>query len=124
LGAATAIVSIAGDADVEVAPELKRRLDAVADSGAQAIVIDLSETTLLDSTVLGVLLRTGKRLRATGAELRLVVARPAIRRIFEITLIDRVLPLHGTVEEALAALARERSSQGSGNGHGPQRERA
>jgi anti-anti-sigma regulatory factor len=39
---------------------------------------------------------------ARGGRLRLVVTRPETRRIFEITLLDRVLAIDATREAALA----------------------
>ncbi len=37
--------------------------------------------------------------------MRLVVPGHEVRRIFELTSLDRVFPLHGTREEALAGVA-------------------
>ena len=53
------------------------------------------------------LLDAMKRLRARGGVLRIVGPRPDVRRIFEITLLDRVFPLDATRSEALAAGATE-----------------
>jgi anti-sigma B factor antagonist len=98
-----AVVLVAhGDADLHVAPELRERLTRTIDEGATALVVDLSEVTFVDSMALGVLLGATKRMRAAGGHLRLVVARPEVRRIFEITLLDRVLAIDATREEALA----------------------
>jgi anti-anti-sigma factor len=57
---------------------------------------------------LGVLLRGTKELRSTGGRLHLVVSRPDVRRIFEITMLDRVLALHETRDAALSASGGER----------------
>jgi anti-sigma B factor antagonist len=96
------VVSVHGDADLHSAPELRERLARIVDSGEQALVVDLSEVTFVDSMALGVLLRTMKRMGARGGRLRLVVTRPETRRIFEITLLDRVLAIDATREAALA----------------------
>ena len=42
-----------------------------------------------------------KRLRPKGGEIVLVIADPNIRKIFEITLLDRVFPIVDTLPEAL-----------------------
>jgi anti-sigma B factor antagonist len=52
---------------------------------------------------LGVLLGGMKRLGTAGGRLELVVSRPDIHRIFEITMLDRVFELHETREQALEA---------------------
>jgi anti-sigma B factor antagonist len=104
-----AIVAVVGDADLHSGPELRDRLTGLMDDGVTLLVLDLSETTFVDSMTLGVLLGSVKRLRATGGRLDVVVPRPDIRRIFEITMLDRVFDLHTTLEQALA---------GRVNGHG------
>ena len=96
-------VHVRGDADLHVAPELRERLSSAIDDGAEDLVLDLTETTFLDSMALGVMLGATKRLRARGGRLRLVVSSQDLRRIFEITLLDRVFPLHEDRDEALAA---------------------
>lgn len=99
----TIVLSVSGEADLHVAPDLRDRITAAIADGADELVLDLSETTFVDSMTLGVLLGALKRLRARGGQLRLVVARPDVRRIFEITLLDRVFPIHEDRAEALAA---------------------
>lgn len=99
----TVLLAVHGDADQHVAAELEDRLSDVIEDGASSVVLDLSATTFLDSMALGILLRGMKRLSARGGSLRVVVARPDIRRIFEVTLLDRVFDLDGSREEALAA---------------------
>jgi anti-sigma B factor antagonist len=96
------VLVLYGDADLHVAPELRERLTRTIEEGATALVVDLSDVTFVDSMALGVLLGAMKRIRAVGGRLRLVVARPEIRRIFEITLLDQVLAIDSTREEALA----------------------
>jgi anti-anti-sigma regulatory factor len=46
-----------------------------------------------------------KRLQGGDGRIQLVVSRPEIRRIFEITLLDQVIPLAETRAEALAAVS-------------------
>jgi anti-sigma B factor antagonist len=99
----TIVLAIRGEADLHAAPELRDRIGVAISDGADELVLDLSETTFVDSMTLGVLLGAMKRLRGRGGQLRLVVTRPDLRRIFEITLLDRVLPMYETRAEALAA---------------------
>jgi anti-sigma B factor antagonist len=98
----TAVFAVVGDADLHSAPELRERLRGAIDSGATILVLDLSKTTLVDSTSLGVLLGTMKRLREHDGQIRLVVPRPEIRRVFEITMLDRIFALFETRTQAIA----------------------
>lgn len=100
-----AVLVVHGDADLHAAPELRDRLGAAIGAGDSRIVVDLTKTSFLDSTALGVLLGAVKQLRGGDGRIQLVVSRPEIRRIFEITLLDQVLPLAETRAEALAAVS-------------------
>ena len=104
-----AVLVVQGEADLHAAPQLRERLRAVIDGGAADVVVDLSDTTFVDSTCLGVLLGGLKRLREAGGSMRMVVARPDIRRLFEITLLDQVFPLHDSRAGALETLSSEAS---------------
>jgi anti-sigma B factor antagonist len=96
------VIELGGEVDLYTAPELKNELVRVIDSGARTVVVDLDETTFIDSTTLGVLLGGVKRLRPSGGTLLLVVTDRNIRKIFEITLLDRVFSIFETRAEALA----------------------
>jgi len=112
LGLATAVLAIYGEADMRVASELKDRLGEVIDDGPSAVVLDLSAATFVDSTALGVLLGAMKRQRARGGRFRVVAPMSEIRRIFEITLLDRVFELDLSRREALAAARDGRPRDG------------
>jgi anti-sigma B factor antagonist len=96
------VVSLSGDVDLYTAPELKSVLYRLIDGGAKRIVVDLTSATFIDSTTLGVLLGALKRSRASGGELVLVCTDPNIRRIFEITLLDRVFAIFENRDLAIA----------------------
>src|SRR3954454_10500537 len=100
-GGTVAVVTVFGQADLHTAPELRSAISEAIDGGAQALVIDLSEATFIDSMTLGVLLGALKQLRLSGGSVSVVCADAHIRRIFEITLLDRVFSLHGNRDDAL-----------------------
>ena len=100
----TVVLTVSGDLDLYVAGELKERLGMAADQRVSMLVVDLSDVTFVDSMGLGVLLGGMKRLHAARGQLHLVVSRPELRRVLEITRMDRILPLHETLAAALAAV--------------------
>jgi anti-sigma B factor antagonist len=100
-GPDTTVFDVVGDADLHSVPELRERLRSAIDDGATIVVLDLSETTLVDSTTLGVLLGALKRLRERDGQIRLIVPRSEIRRVFEITTLDRIFPLFETRAQAI-----------------------
>jgi anti-sigma B factor antagonist len=96
-----AVVDVHGEADLHTAHELRAAITDAIDAGATSLVVDLSDTTFIDSMTLGVLLGAVKRLRPIGGRVSVVCTDPNIRRIFEITLLDRVFTLHDARETAL-----------------------
>jgi anti-sigma B factor antagonist len=107
------LVSVDGDVDLYSAPELRERLFELSEEDVSRIVLDLSRATFLDSMALGVLLGAKKRLVATGGDLELVVATPDVRRIFEITMLNRIFVVHESREEALRSGGTQASSASS-----------
>ena len=85
LAAGSYVVTVGGDADPSAVPTLSRELARLVDDGAREIVVDLLDVPFIDSTVLGVLLRMSRRLRADGGEFVLVSDDPRVLRAFEIT---------------------------------------
>jgi anti-sigma B factor antagonist len=97
-----AVVSPVGELDAYTAPELREQLHGLAEEeGVGPLVVDLSRVAFLDSSALGVLVGAFRRMRERDGELRLVEPRGTARRIFELTLLDRIFPLYPTLEAAL-----------------------
>ena len=99
------IITLSGEVDLYTAPEFKQQLiDAVAE-GAKHVVVDLSKTTFIDSTTLGVLVGGVRRLREKDGDLSLVCSDRNITKIFEITGLNQVFSIAPSREEALARLS-------------------
>ena len=105
--AGTHVVAVRGEIDLFTAPELKAALGEAIEAGRTRIVVDLSETSFLDSTALGVLIGTVKRLRSRDGRLTIVNVDPNIAKTFEITGLDQIFTIRSSREEALAALDEE-----------------
>jgi anti-sigma B factor antagonist len=104
-GTGTVVIAVHGDTDRHVADELQVRLaEAIADRPS-VLVLDFSGVTFLDSMALGVLLKSLKRLGQLGGRMRVVAPRAEIRRIFEVTLLDRLFDLDSSRDEAISATA-------------------
>ena len=95
------VIALSGEVDLYTAPEFKQQLLEVIGQGATHVVVDLSDTTFIDSTTLGVLVGGVKRLRPNGGQLSLVCSDRNITKIFEITGLNRVFPIHPDRAEAL-----------------------
>jgi anti-sigma B factor antagonist len=100
-----AILEVAGEIDVYTAPKLREKLIELVSDGSHNIVVDLEKVDFLDSTGLGVLVGGLKRVRNHDGSLQLVCTQEKILKIFRITGLTKVFPIHGSVQDAIAGTA-------------------
>ena len=104
LSSSAYVVSLAGEVDLDTAPEFKQQLLDVAGKGGRQVIVDFTGATLIGSTTLGALVGGVKRLRKNDGELTLVCGDRNIAKIFEITGFDRVFPIYETRAAAISEL--------------------
>lgn len=96
------VVAATGEVDVYTAPVLDEALSAAVASGATRIVVDLGAVDFLDSTGLSVLVKALKRVRDADGSLVVVVTAERVAKVFRITGLDQVIPVHASLADALA----------------------
>jgi anti-sigma B factor antagonist len=74
---------------------------------ARAVVADLAGVSFLDSTALGLIVRGVREIGERGGRAMVVLPRSTARRIFEITTLDRVLPVAESHADAVTELRAE-----------------
>lgn len=104
------VAEVAGEIDLRTAETLRTRLLGLADAGFGQIVVDFAQVRFCDATGLGILVAVRNRLRERDGDLRLTRVRPAQRRIFRITGLDRLFALHDSVEDAVRQAQRSTTS--------------
>jgi anti-sigma B factor antagonist len=97
------VVVVGGEIDVYTAPKLREQLIDLVNAGRYHLVVDMEGVEFLDSTGLGVLVGGLKRVRAHDGTLRLVCTQERILKIFRITGLTKVFPIHDTVDDAVSA---------------------
>jgi anti-sigma B factor antagonist len=95
-----AVVDVKGEIDVYTAPKLREKLIELVSEGSYDVVVNLEGVDFLDSTGLGVLVGALKRVKAHDGSLSLVCTQDKILKIFKITGLTKVFPIHASVEEA------------------------
>jgi anti-sigma B factor antagonist len=99
----THVVAVMGEIDLFTAPEFKQRVSAPIDAGRTRLVVDLTATTFIDSSSLGVLIGAHRRLRRLNGTLSIVCNSDPIVKTFRITGLDGVFTIVPTLDEALNA---------------------
>lgn len=94
------VVDVKGEIDVYTAPKLREKLIELVSEGSYDVVVNLEGVDFLDSTGLGVLVGALKRVKAHEGGLSLVCTQDKILKIFKITGLTKVFPIHGSVEDA------------------------
>jgi anti-sigma B factor antagonist len=95
------VVVVNGEIDVYTAPSLRERLNELVAAGHRDLVVDMQGVDFLDSTGLGVLVGGLKRVRSLDGSLQLVCGQEKILKVFRITGLTKVFPIHPTLEGAL-----------------------
>jgi anti-anti-sigma factor len=96
------VAHLQGEIDASNAREIGDRLRALLTNRLERLVVDLSQTTYLDSTGINLLFTLGDELRGRQQSLRLVVGeRSPIARMLTITGLDRAHPTFPTLADAL-----------------------
>jgi len=95
------VLEVGGEIDVYTAPKLREQFAQLVEDGRYGIVVDLEKVGFLDSTGLGVLVGGLKKVRSHDGWLRLVCTEERILKIFRITGLDKVFPIHDSVAAAL-----------------------
>ena len=98
------IARLTGEVDIANAASVQGHLGSLVELGH--LVIDLTALGFMDSTGLSALIVTHKRAEALGYSIRLVGAQGAVRRVLEITQIDKLITHYDDVADAVeSALA-------------------
>lgn len=95
------VVNVTGEVDAHTADQVRSAIEAGIAPGAR-LLVDLSGVSFLDSTGLGVFVTVLKHLREQDGSLDLVVTSPRVMKVFELTGLDVLIPIHENREAALA----------------------
>ena len=101
------VVCLEGDFDMANAPVLGDQIDRALESGDN-LILDLSEATLIDSSVINVVMRAVKA--AGGREQTMVLqlgTAAIVERVLEIARIEQVLPRSHNRQEAVRIIQQQ-----------------
>lgn len=88
-------VTLVGELDVSSADVFKETLNNLVDENPQNIKIDLEKLDYIDSTGLGVMVGVLKRLKVNDKGIYLNNPKSNVRKILEITGLDKIFNMEG-----------------------------
>ena len=104
MNTAPCIFSPQGRLDASNAQAAEREVLALFANGGVSVVLDVSRLDYLSSAGLSVLLVATKTARSQGGRAVLVGAKPMVLEIFNMSGLDKIIPMTDNVESALTLL--------------------
>ena len=100
------LARVEGQLDLSTAPAFRAKLDAELDGGRNLknLVLNLSRMTFIDSSGLGVILGRYKRISERGGRMVAAGMPNNIMRLFELSGMQKIIPVYRTEAEALKSL--------------------
>ncbi len=90
--------------DAHVAVDFKKKMAEFIDNGNKFIILDLSEVSFIDSSGLGSIVSSLKKLGGKG-DLAICGARENVMSMFRLTRLERVFQMFASEEQAIGALS-------------------
>jgi anti-sigma B factor antagonist len=104
----TTVFVVEGEFDMQSAPDLQRRVTESIGGGVERLVVDLSEVSFFDSSMLGVLIAAHRQFASQGrGALSVVCSEPSLCQIFDVTGLTDLLGVVDSREDAMS-LANQR----------------
>ena len=102
------VIEVHGQADLHTASDLRGAISGAIDRGAVHLVVDLSEATFIDSSVIHVIVRAAEAVNGSQRAVVLQLGTAAIvERALEIANIEQVLPRAHDRQEAVRIIQQK-----------------
>ena len=82
-----------------------QELDSAIESDDRAVVMDMEKLAYISSAGLRVILQTARKLQQQNAKFAICSLSGTVREVFEISGFDRVIDIHSSQAEAVAAVS-------------------
>jgi len=95
-----ALVELTGEIDLDTVGQLKDALQGLLDRGITQLVIDMKETSYVNSSALAVLVKFRETYHSQGGGIALVAVTPRVRMPFDMLGLTIFFKFYDTVDEA------------------------
>ncbi|MBG91162.1 MAG: hypothetical protein CL521_05035 [Actinobacteria bacterium] len=83
------VLQIQGELDVHTCPMVKEKAEVILDASPSKLVLDLDQTSYIDSTGLGVIVYMAKQMADQSGTVYVLTSQPQIRKVYEVSGIGR-----------------------------------
>jgi anti-anti-sigma factor len=97
------VVTLPGHVGMPDSGPIRGQLLRLVDRGAAVLIADMTGTVSCDHSGADALVRACQRASVSGAQLRIAVTAPVVRRVLEASGLDRLVSIYPSVEAAVAA---------------------
>lgn len=98
----TALVTTVGEIDAATADTVAEAVSKALADGYKRVIVDFAQVTFIDSTGLGVLVKSHRAAEAADAVFGVVHPTPQTRKLIRVLGLDQLLNIYDTEEQALA----------------------
>ncbi|MEL6262744.1 MAG: STAS domain-containing protein [Cyanobacteria bacterium J06623_5] len=99
------VLTPVGILDGTKAADVRSQVKTALDQGAKILLMDLKETTFVDSSGLGTLVSVLKQVRSQDGDMYVCSINPQVKMLFELTSMDRVFKIFESKEAFEASQA-------------------
>src|SRR5690554_1717837 len=94
-------VRLYGELDLHTVGKVREVIDqAIAQAVGKILLLNLSGVSFMDSSGLGLILGRYRRFGEEGGRLMLATPASQVRRLLELSGVERIIPIYNTEEEA------------------------
>jgi anti-anti-sigma factor len=104
-----AVVTFPEHVDASNAGQIREELLAVVNRGAAELIADMGATVSCDYAGADALVRAYQRAKVNGTQLRVVATAPVVRRVLEVSGLDRLISVYPDLEAAATAASSARA---------------
>lgn len=99
----TLLVKISGELDLSTSPLFRELIETELekDTNLRYLVLDMNDTSFIDSSGLGVILGRFKKITQKGGKLSFIRVPSHLSKLFELSGLMRIMEIHPSLEAAL-----------------------
>lgn len=98
------VVDLTGEVDAYTSARFREAIIELIESGAASLVINMERVEYIDSSGLGALVGGLKRASEREGKIVIVCSNPQIRKVFEITGLEKVFHLFTSEQDAVGSI--------------------